>query len=207
MGKLDKTKIVYSWDGPPQITLKTTEVTYNGRSWLQHILENDSSSGIGVIIVATHKGKQLFNYHYRPTFENFLIEYPKGYGTASYDESEASKSLDDGKRELLEETGLTTKNSALLGYIYPDVGVMNSKVAVIAVEIDRKTKMTETDGEVDQSYWIPITQVKEMIRRSEIRDGLTLSAFTLWREFFDAYSLGKTKKESFCEYLNRTLDP
>lgn len=205
MKERDESTVVYSWDGPPKITLRTKVVSHNNREWLQHILENGSSDGVGVVVIATHRGKHLLNYHYRPTFDQYLIEYPKGYGSASSDETEVEKSLDDGRRELFEETGFTAKRASLIGYIYPDVGVMNSKVAVIAVEVDTKNGALETDGEVDETYWIPSAQMRKMITRGEIRDGLTLAAFSLWREFHDSYSSERYKKESFCEYIDRTL--
>ena len=82
-------------------------------------------------------------------------------------------------RELREETGMACANGKLIGVIYPDTGVLTTRVGVVRACADCADPSDETDGEVDEARWVDQTQLAQMIRSGELADAMTLAALRL----------------------------
>jgi len=171
---------VYSWIGPPRITVSTKSVVHNGKQWMQHVVEGDEG-GVGVVAVATHNGRHLLVEHFRPATNETLTEFPRGFGMApSPGSTPEQQACIDAKRELLEETGIVANSAAFLGYIWPDSGILGNKVAVVGIEAKSEHPSSGTDGEIDGCQWATHQNVRMGIRTGRISDGITLAAYSLW---------------------------
>jgi ADP-ribose pyrophosphatase len=195
--------VVYDWVGPPHIRLYRIPVTQGGRTWQQHIY-GGNESGIGVVAVTTFKGKFLFVSQYRPAVGETLIEFPRGFGDPPEDGfTLEQQAIIDGERETLEETGIATKTSAFLGYIWPDSGIIGSKIAVVAIEAESDEPVAETDSEVESALWLDQFDFTEHLCSGRITDGVTLSAYSLWSAMMRKTAGFRRENESLSSYLNR----
>lgn len=171
---------VYSWPGPPRITVATQPVHRNGSQWLQHIVEG-GEGGFGVVAVVTHDGKYLVVNHYRPVTGTSLVEFPRGFGRAPrHGLTVEQQACEDAEREVLEETGITTQNATFLGFIWPDSGLLGTKVAVVHVQAASHTPRAEQDGEIEQARWITKAELAQAIKDVGVCDGITLAAYAVW---------------------------
>lgn len=181
MTEVGLSTVVYAWAGPPSIRVTTQSVKHNGKQWLQHKVEADEG-GIGAVAVATFAGKHLVVDHFRPAIGRTLTEFPRGFGGAPAIETTPEQQVCvTGARELLEETGIAASTTEFLGYIWPDSGILGSKVAVIAVAAQSAEAVGVHDGETDGHRWISQKELEGAIRAGEISDGITLAAYALWQ--------------------------
>ncbi len=174
-----KRRLVYQWEGPPKIELWVEDVTHNGRLWRQHsIVAEDGRPG--AVAVTTFNGRFLLVEHYRPATQTRLLEFPRGFAAAGpTDLDEESKARADANRELLEETGVSGR-ARLLGFVWPDSGLIAGKVAIVAIEADSDMPGQLGDGEIDGLRWLTPVDLRNSIASGAVADGLTLSAFALW---------------------------
>lgn len=181
MTKLGPRTEVYSWNGPPEIRVSTMPVEHRGRQWLQHVVEG-TEGGDGVVVVPVFAGKLLLVRHYRPVTGLTLTEFPRGFGRAADDGVSAEEQAClEGARELLEETGLIASNTKFLGHIWPDSGLLGTRVAVVCVETSAALIPESSDGEVDSRTWVHPNEVNHLIHSGQMRDGISLAAYALWR--------------------------
>ncbi|WP_218713936.1 NUDIX hydrolase [Arthrobacter sp. BF1] len=175
----DRTE-VYAWAGPPRISVSTQSVEHQGRRWVQHRVDADEG-GIGVVVVATFAGKHLIVEHFRPVTGSTLTEFPRGFGTQPPEgRTPQQHACNDGIRELLEETGLQAETAEFLGYVWPDSGILGSKVAVVAIAAQSQEPVQSNDGEIDRFRWATKEELARAIVTGEIADGITLAAYALW---------------------------
>lgn len=84
--------------------------------------------------------------------------------------------LKTGEREVLEESGYHIKNLEYLFSYFPASGSTDLKFHVLKAELDEEKLRGEIDlNEIADVKWIKKDKIKEMIRNSELKDGLTLS--------------------------------
>lgn len=195
--------VVYDWIGPPHIRLYRMPVTQGGRSWEQHIY-GGNESGVGVVAITTFKGKFLFVSQFRPVVGETLIEFPRGFGDPAEDgRTLEQQAILDGERETIEETGIATKSSAFLGYVWPDSGIIGSKIAVVAIEAASDEPVSETDAEADEVLWLDQFDFTDYLCSGRITDGVTLSAYSLWSAMMRKTAGFRRENESLSSYLNR----
>ena len=86
--------------------------------------------------------------------------------------------IEAAKREVLEESGYSTKGHKQV-YIYnPLNGIANKKVHVVTCRLERREHNFEA-GEASQAKWFSWEQILRMIERNEITDGVSLVALLL----------------------------
>jgi 8-oxo-dGTP pyrophosphatase MutT (NUDIX family) len=171
---------VYAWAGPPRISVSTQAVEHHGRRWVQHRVDADEG-GIGAVAVATFAGKHLVVEHFRPVTGSTLTEFPRGFGTRPGEgRTFEQQACLDGVRELLEETGIQAEHAEFLGYVWPDSGILGSKVAVVAIAAESEDPVQSNDGEIDRFRWASKEEMARAIVTGEISDGITLAAYALW---------------------------
>ena len=78
-------------------------------------------------------------------------------------------------REILEETGLGTKNHKLIYKYYPVNGISDSLTYVICCEVTDEVKKFDRN-ETIEIKWFAIEELKEMIAKNLIMSGPTLIA-------------------------------
>lgn len=139
-----------------------------------------------VAVVSNRRGELLLVRQYRPAIDETLWELPRGMSEAS-----DSSPLDTASRELTEETGFLGRNGIFLGYIYPDSGILSSRVAVAYFEdVDNSGKLP--DGETSGHRWFTPDTLKSAITNGQVRDAMSLAALKL----IEVSNLGKLKDSS-----------
>ncbi len=115
--------------------------------------------------------------------ENVLLvrQYRYCYGEETY-ELPAGK-LNEGEdpmltamRELEEETGFIADKLVHLFTVYPTPGYTNEKLYIYFAEKTVEGRVHLDEGEFLNSCFIPVNEVKEMIKNGEIRDAKTIIA-------------------------------
>jgi hypothetical protein len=76
---------------------------------------------------------------------------------------------DSAKRELLEETGFTTKNLIFLGAIPPDTGISSAVIAIFMATVDncQKTNLEESEA-IESILTFTIEELKEGLKNGSI---------------------------------------
>lgn len=130
----------------------------------------------GAVCICEFKNKIVFVKQTRIAPEAVLLELPRG----GYDKSDKNIKQ-TALRELKEETGFLGKDERLIGYIYPDSGVIATKVAVVLAKSTEK--MSKIDNEADKILLIDNEKISKYIANAKIRDGITLSALMLYKTY------------------------
>lgn len=148
----------------------------------QH-LRITSGKGLGGIAIPTVnlRGMEYFAMvkQYRPVLGEETLEFPRG-GTDSLNAAETI-------RELVEETSLEPLKKLAplrLGIIYPDTGILTTKVSVWQIAINpHSVKLAEgyIENESNAEHeWLSAGEIRGAIKNGRIRCSMTLAAFALW---------------------------
>lgn len=83
-------------------------------------------------------------------------------------------------REAEEETGWRPSGVELMATYHPTDGLSDQTFHVFRAEGATHTGPPTDITEADRIEWLPIEQVRRLIRGGEVRDGISLTALTLW---------------------------
>ncbi len=140
-----------------------------------HYVRLHTAMGGGAILVVprTPSGKHLLIKIYRYPVDTELWEFPAGLVETGEDP------VDTATRELTEETGLVANSARLIGSQYPVAGVMSDTFYTVLAEVDEPDGSTlalqEDEGIID-AIWVTLDDLRGMVQRNEIMDGVTLGA-------------------------------
>jgi ADP-ribose pyrophosphatase len=127
-----------------------------------------------VAVVAVRSQREVLLLRmWRPISEQLGWEVPAGLVEPGEVVAEAAK------RELLEETGLQVAAVEAVGWVYPSNASSTERVHLF-VGLDPKLVGAEAgDSEVSEMYWLSASEARELIRKQEIKDGISLTALLL----------------------------
>ncbi|MGN0470431.1 MAG: NUDIX domain-containing protein [Acutalibacteraceae bacterium] len=162
-------------------TLETKEI-FDGR--VIHVtadkveLENGKTSSRevvghpgGVCVAAlTENDELLFVRQFRYPYKEVLLELPAGKL------EKGQNPLENGKRELLEETGAIGREYITLGKLYPSPGYCGEIIHIYFCRIDRYEQQKLDEGEFLNVEKIPLARAVEMVLNNEIPDAKTQTA-------------------------------
>ncbi|MBI6727530.1 NUDIX hydrolase [Pseudomonas viridiflava] len=124
----------------------------------------------GAVIVAENDNLEvLLVRHFRPAINAYSIEFPRG----GRDKDEPLEKT--AERELLEETGIGAKSFIEIGEMHSNTSVIRSSLKIFKAT-GAYVMTNETDGEIDEQFFVSRAQLKKMLRNGEITDAHTLSA-------------------------------
>lgn len=127
-----------------------------------------------VALLTNSEGKICFIKSLRYTTQKIEWELPAGGIEKGEDILKAAE------REVMEETGFQTKALKLFYSYNPSNGMSNQNVHVVFGEIE-DTKQVEFDtDEVKEIQWLSLDEVKELIAKKEICDGISLVPLLLF---------------------------
>lgn len=95
-------------------------------------------------------------------------------------------------RELREETGHTAGVLEPLGHYHPSNGSSNQEfILFVARDVKEMSAIVDTN-EVDEARWFPLHEVRGMMARNEILDGMSVTGL-LWYFFAVSQGMGGEK--------------
>jgi ADP-ribose pyrophosphatase len=126
----------------------------------------------GVAILGIVDGKIALLRIHRPALGKDVWEIPRGFIDADEDTAVAAC------RELEEETGIQSGNEGLipLGWVFPEAGVMDAKIAIFAVKVQQISGQRQPEIGLKSLEFLEPSRVLNMIDQSEIADPCTIAA-------------------------------
>ena len=122
----------------------------------------------GVCIAAlTEDDELLFVKQFRYPYKEVLVELPAGKL------EKGQNPLENGKRELLEETGAVGREYITLGKLYPSPGYCGEIIHLYFCKIDHFEKQHLDEDEFVSVERIPLDKAEEMVLNNEIPDSKT----------------------------------
>jgi len=134
----------------------------------------------GVVIIPLDNKKNIGLVRiFRYPVNKWLWELPRGFG-----ERDISPRA-NARKELSEETGLTSKKLIRLGSILPDSGLLSTEAFVyLATSVIQGEKKADYENKlISQVRFVTKTEVQNMIKKRHIIDGYTLGAIILAESF------------------------
>ncbi len=116
----------------------------------------------------------VFTKQWRYCVNKALFELPAGKLDKKNEEI-----LDAAKRELKEETGYSAKKWSYLGAIHTSPGFTNEKLYLFKAEDLTEGETSFDEFEKLETYIFSVTEVKNMIKNSQIEDAKTICALQM----------------------------
>lgn len=129
------------------------------------------------VVIFNEKDEILMIRERRYTVGRLEWEIPAGKMEPGENMEEAAR------REAMEETGCTLKDLAFLCSQNPANGMSDALCHVFAARVDTEGAIRDTD-EVADKVWMPVGQVKELLRENRTRDGVSILAILFALEFY-----------------------
>lgn len=122
----------------------------------------------GVAVAALDDDNNLlFVRQFRYPYKEVVLELPAGKL------EKGSTPLENGKRELLEETGAEGYSYISLGQVYPSPGYTSEIIHLYACKVKSEGNSRPDDGEFLNVEKIPLNKAVEMVLNNQIPDSKT----------------------------------
>ena len=130
----------------------------HGREWVVH-------PGASAILALADDGRVLIERQFRYAMQQVYVEIPAG----KIDPGETP--LQTARRELLEETGYTAKQWALLTRIHPAIGFTNEIIDIfVARELGARETRKLDHGELLEIDWVGVGWLVDELRAGRLPD-------------------------------------
>lgn len=145
------------------VTLDEIELP-NGKKSKREIVNHPG----GVAVAALDENNNLlFVKQFRYPYKEVVLELPAGKL------EKGSTPLENGKRELFEETGAQGYSYISLGQVYPSPGYTSEIIHLYACKVQSIGESKLDDGEFLNVEKIPLNKAVEMVLNNQIPDSKT----------------------------------
>ena len=145
------------------ITLDEIELP-NGKKSKREVVNHPG----GVTVAALdEENRLLFVKQFRYPYKEVVLELPAGKL------EKGSTPLENGKRELMEETGAEGYSYISLGQLYPSPGYTSEIIHLYACKVKSQGSSNPDDGEFLNIEKIPLDKAVEMVLNNQIPDAKT----------------------------------
>lgn len=162
-----ESRLVYSSPDNPWVSLYFDDVRFPDGTLGRYNRVVDGTGHDGVAILPVRDGKALLLNIFRYPIASYSLEIPRGYG-------ESTSTALDAERELREETGLSPEMIVPLGVVYPNSGLLQSRVWIFFATLGNDA--APRDSEAESLVWLGITELRAAAADGEIADAISLSA-------------------------------
>ena len=152
----------------------------DGESDTYFRVQYKSGTGGAVIVPELPDGRLLLLEVRRYAFDEDSVEFPRG-GAEPNEATEVTAA-----RELFAETSLRPSRLIVMGHCRPDTSIIRVDATVYLAEL---TASAEREVKVDQNEaihnysWLSCDEISRKAAFGAIRDGFTLSAFSLYSAY------------------------
>lgn len=148
------------------VTLDEVELE-NGKKSTREIVGHSG----GVCIAAlTKENELLFVRQFRYPYHEVVLELPAGKLEPGQDP------LENGKRELLEETGAVGHSYVPLGQLYPSPGYCAEIIHLYFCRVESFQQALPDEDEFLEAEKIPLDKAVEMVLQNQVPDAKTQTA-------------------------------
>lgn len=174
----------------PYTVLDTKKIYKN--PWIEvteeKVIRPDGKEGIfglidyqpGVSVVALSEGNEVYlTKHYLYAIEEYGLELPSG----GIDKNETP--LDAAKRELLEETGLTSGSWTPLGFVHPFTMIIKSPAHLFLATNVKQEKLTTDSEEGLEIKKVPFEEAHAMVLENKITHAQSCVGLLKAKAYFD----------------------
>ena len=145
------------------ITLDEVELE-NGKKSRREVVNHPG----GVTVAALDEENNLyFVKQFRYPYKEVVLELPAGKL------EKGSTPLENGKRELLEETGATGYSYISLGQVYPSPGYTSEIIHLYVCRVKTEGDSRPDEGEFLNVEKIPLDKAVEMVLNNQLPDAKT----------------------------------
>ncbi len=157
----------------PWVSLRLVDVEVPGGARFEHHVVRRHTPAAGVVVHDPVRGVLLL-WRHRFITDTWGWEVPAG----RVEEGEQVAAA--AAREVLEETGWSPGPlTHLVGY-HPTNGVSDTRFELFAAAGASYVGEPSDPSEADRVEWVPVEQVRDLVRSGEVTDGLSLSALMWW---------------------------
>lgn len=157
------------------ITLFDDEVSFPGGKPGRYVRMRAKAKHPGVALLVVDDDRMALVLTYRYPVSAWQWGIPRGFG-------HDADPLVSAHAELAEETGIETGDLSVLGWLTPDSGTQDSRVAVVLARVSHQDSFArDLDPEISGLQWPLVREVEAHIGTGEVEDGFTLSAFMFAR--------------------------
>ena len=154
--------------------------TGNTVTWLRYADHRDGRVvPDGVMGICVDGDAVLLSRQYNPGADRVVWEFPGG-GT------NVGEDFDDAvRRELMEEVGLFPRELRYLGRYLLNNRRTGWGIRTYLCTALEERSLPSDEGELIESYWVPVQKVDDMIRRGEIDNVTVLAGWAMYRAVAD----------------------
>lgn len=146
-------------------------INHQGKELTYSVMELHNPSV--TIAAMDSNGCILLQRQYRYTIDKTIWEFPAGH-------SDGEEFLTAAKRELLEETGLTSNDWTDLGRINVAIGVSNIQSQLfLARDVQKTAAISDEEEDIGEQRFVPLEEIERLALAGELIDASVLSALYL----------------------------
>jgi len=165
----------------PYFQIEKWQIKYPSDVDGEHYVLTTKTNAFVIIIARDKSGNLILIKNWRAITGEFNWEFPMG----GVDKGE--RPLTAAKREFMEETGYRAEKWTLLGNPYLAIGHSTQREYVyLAQDLQKITgKAEDNPHEIIEVYNLPENDLKKLIINRDFVEGVSLSAYTLYKVYQD----------------------
>jgi 8-oxo-dGTP pyrophosphatase MutT (NUDIX family) len=161
----------------PWVSLRLVDVEIPDGERFDHHVVRLPRPAVGVV-VRSAEGLLLIHRH-RFITDTWGWEIPAG----GVDPGESL--VEGAAREVLEETGWSPGPLTRLHGYHPSNGLSDQRFELFVADGASYVGEPSDPAESSRIEWVPTSTVRDLLRRGEVQDGLSLTALLWWAAFVD----------------------
>lgn len=167
-------QVVFQSDDDAEFTVIRADVESDGRTMPIMFAQVRGGQPSVVCVTVRADGRLLLVRHHRIATDSDEWEFPKSMG------GDGRIAGDTAEYEVLRETGIRPLSHRIVQMIHAETCKLRDSVAVIEVSVqdDRADAAALNDPRL---RWLDCSEFDDMVRAGDIMDGVTLSAYLVWR--------------------------